>query len=551
MGTKHSINISKPDDPTFSIEVETGRSIVIIGANGSGKTRLGVQVEANVKSVLRISAHKSLALNRAVQLTSLDRAEKSLRFGDPEGSEAHKHGQRWGNNPAVHQLNDFDALLQRLFAEHNRTAIDFLALAEKDRATPVPTSRLRQLKAIWDGLLSHRVLELREATIEVTVKTGGQSYAGSDMSDGERAIFYFLGQCLVAPTNSVIVIDEPEGHVHKAILGPLWDAIEKARPDCGFVYITHDVDFAVTRPAAGKYFIRSYIHDPQAWDIAELPKDTGLPDHVVAEIVGSRKPILFVEGERGSLDVTFYRYEYTGFTVVPIGSCAAVIHSVATYNSSSALHWLDANGIVDADHRSAEAVAGLKVMKVSVLPVAEVENLLLLPDVFSAIAEALALDPVDCFDKLTEKVLLIATQQAEMASLRYAARQIDERLKRAAHTAEDLAALEMSYKNAVAAIDPTAIFGEFKALLESAIAARDLERVLKLFDNKSLPSIAAGILKLRDNTHEFMGRVERLLADKEKGAKLRQALKKYLPPIPVPTAPAAPQIGASGRSSST
>ena len=26
-----------------------------------------------------------------------------------------------------------------------------------------------------------------------------------------------------------IIIDEPEGHVHKAVLGPLWDAIETAR----------------------------------------------------------------------------------------------------------------------------------------------------------------------------------------------------------------------------------------------------------------------------------------------------------------------------------
>gem|GEM_PF-5309347 len=47
------------------------------------------------------------------------------------------------------------------------------------------------------------------------------------------------------------------------------------------------------------------------------------------------------------------------------------------YNSSSALHRLDANGVVDADHRSAEAIAGLKATKVSVLPVAEVANLAL------------------------------------------------------------------------------------------------------------------------------------------------------------------------------
>jgi len=63
------------------------------------------------------------------------------------------------------------------------------------------------------------------------------------MSDGERAIFYFLGQCLLAPADGAVIIDEPEGHVHKAVLGPLWSAIERARPDCAFIYITHESRF--------------------------------------------------------------------------------------------------------------------------------------------------------------------------------------------------------------------------------------------------------------------------------------------------------------------
>jgi hypothetical protein len=126
------------------------------------------------------------------------------------------------------------------------------------------------------------------------------------MSDGERSIFYFLGQSLMAPDNAAIIVDEPESHVHRAILRPLWDAIERARPDCGFVYITHDLDFAVGRSASAKYFIGGYQHTPPQWDLHELPENTGLPDAVVAELVGSRKPILFIEGERGSLDLTIY-----------------------------------------------------------------------------------------------------------------------------------------------------------------------------------------------------------------------------------------------------
>jgi AAA domain, putative AbiEii toxin, Type IV TA system len=367
----YSIRIAKPDGQHFSLTVELGRSIVVVGANGSGKTRLGVQVEANIpaKSVHRIAAQKSLTLNNAVQLTSLERADNALRFGVADGAEGHKSGSRWGNRPAVYLLNDFDALLLRLFAENNRVALTDREARKKDPTVAFTASKLEQLKELWDGLLPHRALKLLEASIDVvTPKAGEPPYAGSDMSDGERAIFYFLGQCLVAPGDCVIIIDEPEGHVHKAILGPLWDAIEKARPDCGFLYITHDLDFAATRPAAAKYFIRAYTHNPQSWEIAELPTDTGLPDQLVAEIVGSRKPILFVEGDRGSLDVTFYRHQYVDFTIVPIGGCDAVIHSVATYKNSGALHWLDAKGLIDADHRSAAVLAELEATHVYCCP---------------------------------------------------------------------------------------------------------------------------------------------------------------------------------------
>jgi hypothetical protein len=177
------------------------------------------------------------------------------------------------------------------------------------------------------------------------------------------------------------------------------------------------------------------------------------------------------------------------------------------------------------------------------LPVAEVENLLLLPDVFAALAEALALDPSDRLKTLTDKVMQVALQQVESVSVRYTSRRLDERLKRIAHAAGDLATLETGYKNELAGIDPAAMFRECKTAFEKAIQDRDLALVLKLFDNKTLPSIATGVLDLKDNTQKLMERVERLLGDKEKGVKLRAALTKYLPAIPVSTTAAPAQNG--------
>ena len=43
-------------------------------------------------------------------------------------------------------------------------------------------------------------------------------YSASEMSDGERSIFYILGQVLSANENSVLIFDEPELHIHKSIM---------------------------------------------------------------------------------------------------------------------------------------------------------------------------------------------------------------------------------------------------------------------------------------------------------------------------------------------
>lgn len=48
-------------------------------------------------------------------------------------------------------------------------------------------------------------------------------YNSSEMSDGERVIFYLIGQCLAVPENGIIVIDEPELHLHKSVQIPFME----------------------------------------------------------------------------------------------------------------------------------------------------------------------------------------------------------------------------------------------------------------------------------------------------------------------------------------
>jgi energy-coupling factor transporter ATP-binding protein EcfA2 len=359
------------------------------------------------------------------------------------------------------------------------------------------------------------------------------------MSDGERAIFYFLGTCLVAKPDSVLIIDEPESHVHRAILRPLWSAIEKARKDCAFIYITHDLDFAAEHSASKTYFLREYRHDPRGWEIEELPQDTGLPEHVVAEIVGSRRPILFVEGVRGSLDMTIYDSVYPGFTVIPIGAgCEAVIHAVSSYNRSKALHRFAVYGIVDADDRTTEQLEKLQKDLVYSLGVVEVENLLLWPSVFKALAKALKCDVEKSFQSLTEKVRTMARAELDTAAFRYTERQLNRRLKRAAGEAENLDQLSEEWKKAIAAMDVNAIATEYKKLLEERLKKNDFEGVLKLYDNKGMLAAAAKILKITERK-ALLEKVGRMLGGEDELDKaFRAELAALLPIISAEVPPA-------------
>jgi energy-coupling factor transporter ATP-binding protein EcfA2 len=167
------------DVPTFGgqkqkLIIEAGTSIIIVGANGSGKTRLGVLLENQVppQSVQRIAAQKSLTLREDLSIISWERADRFLRFGVPDGSYANKPGSRWGNKPATHLLNDIDALQQALYSAHNRAASKHLQDHKLNRDVEVPITKLQKLKEIWEQLLPHRVLEITEASIQV-IPSGG------------------------------------------------------------------------------------------------------------------------------------------------------------------------------------------------------------------------------------------------------------------------------------------------------------------------------------------------------------------------------------------
>lgn len=146
-------------------------------------------------------------------------------------------------------------------------------------------STLDDVMVIWNGLIEHRQLDCDENN-SLKIKYEGNSYDAHEMSDGERVIIYHTGRVLLAPKNSLIIVDEPEIHLHKSIANKLWDNLETRRKDCTFIYFTHDLDFASSR-IAQKGWIKEFRY-PSNW-MLELLEDNDIPKELQLKLIGSRK----------------------------------------------------------------------------------------------------------------------------------------------------------------------------------------------------------------------------------------------------------------------
>jgi len=69
---------------SLSTEIQAKSSIVVVGANGSGKTRFGswIDLESPQKSLVhRVGAQKSLSIPEYCSTSSIDAAENTLLYG--------------------------------------------------------------------------------------------------------------------------------------------------------------------------------------------------------------------------------------------------------------------------------------------------------------------------------------------------------------------------------------------------------------------------------------------------------------------------------------
>lgn len=544
---------------TTPTPVQTSGPVVIVGANGSGKTRLGSWLEFNgpqAQNVHRVGAQKSLQFPNSASPIAMADAEISLLYGldygsvryykeNPNDRQTYKRSSRWGENPDTQALNDYDKLLTYLVSEEYEVSLAYRTAAKEPKGRIAPTdTKLDTIKRIWEEIFSSRELLIKAGTIEVRSRTdsSNKAYQASKMSDGERVGFYLIGQCLSTRADSIIVVDEPEVHLHRVIQSRLWDAIERERLDCLLVYLTHDLDFAASRTNAKKLWIEEY--NGATWNWQEVPETDDLPEEILLALLGSREPVIFVEGDKGSLDFALYSHIYPERTIIPRVGCEQVISATTAFTSLKAQHKIECQGIIDRDFRSADDVRRLLPSGIHVLDVQEAENLLLVEDVLLAVANhashsgLLSVSVETTVQNIKQMVFQKLEREKAQKASKAAAWKIEKALRHFNTKAQGPEALAQALTAVTSGINTAAIYAEELQKLEVALQQQNYAEVLRLYNNKGLVAEAAPHLGLAHGT--YVSFIKNLVG-LEQGKEILAALKAAAPVLPTSTMPSAIQ----------
>ena len=540
-----SISIKFPNNENVSLE--QGKPVVILGANGSGKTRFSVKVEElNDKRfnrsqvaddsllIHRLSAQKSLNISDAIHLMDYDSSRRALYNGDPSNRSS-KIVSRYGSQPATHLLNDYDRVIALLFAEETKELqaehrANKQAVLENREGPEIVTTVCEKVTTIWNELLPKRKINMENNN--VYAQKDNDKYHAKEMSDGERVMLYMICQALILPKNSIIIIDEPELHIHKAIVKKLWDRLEEERPDCIFMYITHDLDFAASRNTNEILWVKNYDGTNWEYEFLNTLEFETLSEELLYEIIGTRKKILFVEGERNSYDYALYSEYFMekGYHIIPCDGCNDVVRIYKAKRVYEKLNSIEAYCLIDRDFRTDSEIAALEADGVAFLNVAEVENLFIIPALLDIMEEQLGCESGASQSAKDFIIHLFAQTKAGQIGEAFI-KEINHQLNILNYKDKKLTPQEMktsiAYKFSIENIQ--AFFSE-KEKLYNAIT--EMDEILKVFNFKELNKKIGVYFGLKDNT--YPQRVLNLMKTNSNDVRKRiiDALKPYIPDMP-------------------
>ena len=378
---------------TLPITLDDGHCLFMVGANGSGKSALiqHLVVSHGNDKIRRITAHRQTAFDSdRPNFTYPDRGqfEQQIRQRDLQPDARWKEDRQFGQQKQLAVLSDLiDKENSQARSVRDLVRDDNICEAKKaSSGLASPFGQINELFRIGNLTV---LLELSKAGEILAHHRSEDKFRIAQMSDGERSAAIMAATVLTVEQGTVLLIDEPERHLHRSIVEPFLSALFEQRKDCAFVISTHETALPAANPDARVLMIRSCRWEGEtvkSWDVDLLEAEADLPEELKLAILGARRKILFVEGTSSSLDLPLYSALFPDVSVEPRGNCGDIQKAVKGLRESEALHHVKAFGLIDKDNRSEEKTHKLEKEGVFALEVCSVESLYYCSDAIAAVA---------------------------------------------------------------------------------------------------------------------------------------------------------------------
>lgn len=385
---------------------------------------------------------------------------------------------------------------------------------------------------------------LRLANLDITVsveandeimatRNDSKPYSIAKLSDGERNAILIAANVLTVSPATLLLIDEPERHLHRSIVSPLLSLLLKERPDCAFVVSTHEPLLPVDNPGSKVLLTRACVYEGDrvtSYDVDLLESTDAIDDDLKRTILGERRKIVFVEGVEHSLDKPLYSLLFPNSSIVAKANCREVENAVSGIKGAAELHWVKPFGLVDNDSSEPERIADLQNKGVTPLNVYSVESIYYHPDVQKLAGEKLATVVGGSLDEKLKKA-----KEDALKAIRQSSEHLSNRIAEKAARAQVFSLLPKKGEigaggKRTAELDFQKVAKDEAARLEALINACDFVGVLKRYPIRESPALDAIAKALNfANRAQYEAAVRKFLADDPEAVKLVRTLLGSLP----------------------
>lgn len=466
----------------FSFISKVDSTTVIIGANGTGKTSLINELRKNsIDEMFVLPAQKVLyfvsnafgrdSINKEKYLADLKEAE--IKYDTIEIQ--------------THNIeDDFSSSFTKLITLLVKDYANIVTRKSRGEKN-LPVALWDRVEQVWNLISPGIKFILEPDNRVVEVEKNSSRYSINGLSDGERCILFYIGNVLLAPENSYIIVDEPETFLNAAIYNELWDLLISERSDCQFVFASHNMDFVQSRTNATYIWCKKF-EAPYDLDYERLEDSQEFPLSLLTEVSGTRKPILFCEGTKTSIDYKIYSKLFSKFCFVkPVQGHKQVIQHTKAYNNLNKMHGNKAYGIIDYDWMEDAKIAKYKKKNIFVLPFNEIEMLLVDEAIVKSVLASDDQDKEQKLNKFQEAIKSLCIENKEKVISIALKKKLDEFMeghfiennKPTKHDAQEF------LEGLVTRFNVTSTVENITSIVEESLVSSDFSSILKICNLKN------------------------------------------------------------------